>query len=178
MQLIFDTGSSWLWLPSKNCDKDCHVKAELFDESASTSFKRVSSIPQMIQYGGGSVIGYTSKDRVCLEPEAALSCFSDYTFLSVFKTSDLESLQSDGILGLAPSSQNTHAELFIDRLYAQNVISNRLFAFSLGGTDEKSLVTFGGYDLQKHAKPGSIIQWHELESTTYWTVNLASAKLG
>jgi hypothetical protein len=41
---------------------------------------------------------------------------NNYSFLSVFTTKDLEGLQSDGILGLAPTSQNTGADHFLKRL--------------------------------------------------------------
>jgi hypothetical protein len=30
-----------------------------------------------------------------------------------------------------------------------------MFSFSLGGTNEKSSIQFGGYDLDKYAKSGS-----------------------
>jgi hypothetical protein len=104
MELIFDTGSSWLWLPTKDCGGDCHPKAHFFDDSKSKSYKKMSNSPTLIQYGGGSVWGYKSRDKICLQKNLAQSCLNNYDFLTVFSTKDLSGLQSDGILGLAPST--------------------------------------------------------------------------
>jgi hypothetical protein len=107
---------------------------------------------------------------VCLERDLAQTCLRNYNFLSVFNTKDLSGLQSDGILGLAPSNQGTGAELFIERLYRENMIAKKVFAFNLGGTNEKSNVIFGDYDVGKYAKPGSQISWNTLKDDTYWTI--------
>jgi hypothetical protein len=44
-------------------------------------------------------------------------CATNYKLLAVFLETDLSNLQCDGILGLAPNSQNTKADVFLDRLY-------------------------------------------------------------
>ena len=66
--------------------------------------------------------------------------------------------------------------MFLDRLKRHNLIQDRVFAFSLGGTDEYSKVTFGGYDLA-HTKDG-ILQWNDLVDNNYWTIAINEAKLG
>jgi hypothetical protein len=63
----------------------------------------LTNTPSLVQYGGGSVWGYKSQDVVCLDVQSSF-CFPNYKFLSVFSTSDLAGLQSDGILGLAPTN--------------------------------------------------------------------------
>ena len=62
MQLIFDTGSSWLWLPTKECGNDCPKKSSLFDNNESMSYLKVSTAPTLVAYGGGSFWGYKSQD--------------------------------------------------------------------------------------------------------------------
>jgi hypothetical protein len=60
------------------------------------------------------------------------------------------------------------------------LISNRIFSFSLQNKHDYgkiSSVTFGGYDLKKHA-PNSTLSWNDLVSTDYWTVRLSQVKLG
>jgi len=75
-------------------------------------------------------------------------------------------------LGLAPSTQSTQSEIFIDRLLRDGMISKRVFSFSLGGTDEQSKVIFGGYDLGKHAKENATLAWTNLEDDNYWTIKI------
>jgi hypothetical protein len=52
--------------------------------------------------------------------------------------------------------------MFIDRLFNEGIIVKRLFSFSLGGTNEKSKIVFGDYDLSKYAQPKSEISWNKL----------------
>jgi hypothetical protein len=56
--------------------------------------------------------------------------------LGVFIESELEGLQSDGILGLAPNSQGTNSDIFINKLKDDGVIDERVFSFSFGGDGE------------------------------------------
>jgi hypothetical protein len=58
------------------------------------------------------------------------------------------------------------------------LITRKVFAFNLGGTDEKSSIVFGDYDVGKHSKAGSSISWNALKEDTYWTIPISDAKLG
>jgi hypothetical protein len=42
----------------------------------------------------------------------------------------------------------------------------------MGYTSEESRIIFGGYDLKKYAKKGSVITWNELTGDRYWTLKL------
>ena len=58
------------------------------------------------------------------------------------------------------------------------MISQRMFSFSLGGTDETSMITFGDFNLTKYAKGGESISWNKLINDDYWTIRIQDAKLG
>eukprot|EP00347_Sterkiella_histriomuscorum_P000579 403375303 len=177
MTLIFDTGSSWLWVPTTDC-KDCHSKAQLYDQKQSSNYVNSGTRPQHIKYGAGSVWGYKSTDLLCLDStNNQETCLNNFNFLAVFVASDLSGLQCDGIVGLSPSNQFSGSDLFIDKLYQNNIISKKMFSLSLGGTDEKSKVIFGGYDL-RYAKDNQNITWNKLIDTNYWSVRLNKAKIG
>lgn len=98
------------------------------------------------------------------------------SFLNVYSTSGLAGLRADGILGLAPTNQNTRADLLLDELKKQEVINNRMFSLFIGENEEPNSITFGDYDLEKYAK--SDIYFHNLSSANYWTLPLTKAKLG
>ncbi|CDW83892.1 eukaryotic aspartyl protease family protein [Stylonychia lemnae] len=176
MTLIFDTGSSWLWVPSQNC-KDCHTKAKLYDTKKSYKYRQVGTTPLNVRYGAGNVWGYKSQDQVCLEKNKPETCIINYNFLAVDQATDLSGLQCDGIIGLAPSTQFTQSDLFIDKLFMNGIINERVFSISFGGQDEKSKIIFGGYDL-KYARENQSLTWNTLVDINYWTLQLNSAKIG
>lgn len=66
--------------------------------------------------------------------------------------------------------------MLLDELLKQNIIESRMFSLFIGPDDKPSKITIGGYDLDKFAK--SDINWHNLASTNYWTLNLKSAFYG
>ena len=63
-QLIFDTGSSWLWVQTPEC-LTCATTND-FKYKESTSFSQDSSGLSQVSYGSGHIWGYRSTDQVCL----------------------------------------------------------------------------------------------------------------
>jgi len=58
-----------------------------------------------VHYGAGSVYGYRSKDKVCVESNSDdFACTLNLQMLAVTRTSMLDGMQADGIVGLAPVS--------------------------------------------------------------------------
>ncbi|CDW80046.1 pepsinogen a [Stylonychia lemnae] len=185
MTFIFDTGSSWLWAPTKDC-KICH-KSEKYDPKVSEFFEQISDEPTVVTYGTGQVRGYLSQDQVCLQKNLS-SCLQEFQFLSVFETYELGGLKSDGVIGLAPSSYRSGPNLFIDELYQNGLIENRVFSFYMANDgfpqpqkEFKSRLTFGGYNAsiagKKFEDYGSPT-WNELINSNYWSVQLVGARLG
>jgi len=113
MTFIFDTGSSWFWAPTVDCE-DCH-NSEQYDPSESSTYELISDTPIYVGYGTGSATGLLSEEQACLTLEES-SCV-DLKMLSVIKNSGLEGLDADGLLGLSPSNQGTQALVYIDELY-------------------------------------------------------------
>lgn len=97
-------------------------------------YQRVESSLTRIKYGTGEVQGFMSRDALCLET-LNLTCVSDFKMLSVVQTSGLEGLSSDGIIGLAPSSQKTKASLFVDEMYNAGKIDKRIFSFKINSIE-------------------------------------------
>ena len=77
--MIFDTGSNYLWVMSSSC-RNCPVMNQKFFESESTSFKNTFS-PISLYYGSGSVNGQHAIDNICLKPAGL--CATDFSFVLV-----------------------------------------------------------------------------------------------
>jgi len=165
--VVFDTGSSNLWIPSSQCswfDIACYFHAR-YDSSASTSYI-ANGTDFAIQYGSGSLTGFLSTDTVTLGG------------LSIKKQTFAEAVQQpgitfaagrfDGILGLAfkTISVDKVTPVF-DNLWAQKLVSQNLFAFWLnrGGAGEGGEMTLGGVDPKHYTGD---ITYVPLTSTTYW----------
>ena len=72
-----------------------------------------------LHYGRGMVSGYNSRDEICLLYSSTLGngCMSDYLFKAVVYQEQLGGLAGSGLIGLAPNSQGTQAQLFVPSLY-------------------------------------------------------------
>lgn len=60
LDVIFDTGSNWLWVASRVC-LTCSMWADKFDERNSTTFK-FHPLMYDLHYGSGDAYGYNAHD--------------------------------------------------------------------------------------------------------------------
>jgi len=166
--VIFDTGSSNLWIPSKKCT-NCGLHPK-YDSSKSSSYVANGTVFN-IQYGSGPVSGSLSGDIVTwggLKVKSQL-------FAEVTDVSGLGMAYSvgkfDGILGMAFQTISVdNIPPVFNTLLDQGVISEAVFAFYLSATDgSKGELILGGYD-QSHFS-GSLT-WVPLISETYWEAAL------
>ena len=98
-QLIFDTGSSWLWVQTPEC-QTCATTND-FRYKESMTFKHFSEEVAQVSYGSGTIWGYRSTDDVCLG-EGRKQCVSSMPFIATINQQGLSGMTSDGIVGLAP----------------------------------------------------------------------------
>ena len=98
-QLIFDTGSSWLWVQTPEC-KTCATTND-FNYKESSSFKQESETLSQVSYGSGHIWGYRSADWVCLSGTSN-QCVDEMSFIATTNQRGLSGMTSDGIVGLAP----------------------------------------------------------------------------
>lgn len=147
--VIFDTGSSNLWVPKVHCH-NCGYwfinggKAK-YDESKSSSFKH-DGTDFHIQYGSGDVKGFFAVDKVTLADDIEIT---DQKFAEVSNAGGLGvgyiMGQFDGILGLGFEGLSLGgATTVFKNAIDQNAVSQQMFAFDLGNDSDGEL-TFGGY---------------------------------
>jgi len=177
--VIFDTGSSNLWVPKTKC-KNCgywfiHGGKSKYDESKSSSFKKDGS-DFKIQYGSGSVKGFFSRDEITLAKDIVVK---DQKFAEVANAGGLGvgyvMGQFDGILGLgfeklSLGGANTVFKNAID----QKVVSQPVFSFALGDNKDGEL-TLGGYDDSKFKGE---ITWVNLSEASYWLIDIDDVSVG
>jgi hypothetical protein len=145
-EVIFDTGSGWLWVAEEDCDF-CDFDHK-FKEGKSSTYEELDMFPRTISYGSGTMWGQYGQDTVCISPD---TCAKDVHFLGCeFISFDL--IQSDGIMGMSPFSYDTEAQLYMNVLKDQGLIDKRQFSFMIDMQDETgSKITLGDYSLENFA---------------------------
>ena len=155
---------------------------------------------QIVRYGQSEAFGYVSSDRICLEQpkehpeeEPLLQqtplgitttivkdlCLPDFKMLSVINIQGLEGLTSDGIVGLAPTSQRTQASVLIDELYWNRFINEKVFSFKLSkpGDQRKSTLSLGSYSLPVGFSREQI-SWNKIENPYFWSLKIHQITIG
>ncbi|KAJ1624974.1 aspartic peptidase domain-containing protein [Pavlovales sp. CCMP2436] len=139
-KVIFDTGSSNLWVPNTKCGLACLLKSK-YDSSRSLTYAKNGSKFE-IMYGSGPVSGHLSYDTVTLGGLKA----KRQEFAEVDTVTGLGLAYGigrfDGILGMAfPSISVDGISPVFQTLMQQGQITEGVFAFYLGDN-----------------KPGEVIQ--------------------
>lgn len=173
--VIFDTGSSNLWIPGKSCGSGCGSHP-MYDSSKSST-AAANGTEFAIQYGSGPVSGFLSEDAVSTGDVA----LKEYTFAEINVTKGLGLAYSvgkfDGILGLGwPSIAVDHLPTVFEEMVAQGLVDEPVFSFSLGKADgDVGELTFGGVDKTKYTGE---MTYAPLSNETYWALDLDGISSG
>lgn len=172
--VIFDTGSSNLWVPSSNCwAVNCWTHATYHASKSSTYVKNGAKLD--IQYGSGGVSGYLSEDSVSL----AGVPIKGVTFGEMTKFEGVSWVASkfDGILGMAWKAISAEGlEPVFESMFNQGLIEDNSFSFYLTkeANAKGSKLILGGVDSQYYS--GSF-DYVSLSSESYWMIPLDGVKL-
>mmetsp|Transcript_16600 Transcript_16600/g.19200 ORF Transcript_16600/g.19200 Transcript_16600/m.19200 type:complete len:142 (-) Transcript_16600:378-803(-) len=86
--------------------------------------------------------------------------------------------QADGILGMTPQvSSSSNAQLFVERLFSNGIISEHGFGVNYRSTSETSKIILGGYDTSV-VTDSTKMTYVPLRDTTYWSLNLLATSYG
>uniref|UniRef100_A0A5F5PGP5 Pepsin A n=1 Tax=Equus caballus TaxID=9796 RepID=A0A5F5PGP5_HORSE len=168
--VIFDTGSSNLWVPSIYCSSLACSDHNRFNPEDSSTY-RATSESVSITYGTGSMTGVLGYDTV------RVGGIEDTN--QIFGLSETEPgsflyyAPFDGILGLAyPSISASGATPVFDNIWDQGLVSQDLFSVYLSSDDESgSVVMFGGIDPSYYT--GSL-HWVPVSNEGYWQITMDS----
>jgi len=176
--VIFDTGSSNLWVPGKNCSFTTCWLHRRFDMSKSSSFK-TDGRKYEVQYGSGPVEGTFGSDTVKVGDIEV----KDQAFAMVTKVSfgplnlAFAAGKFDGLLGLGfKSISQYNIPTPFEAMVEQKLVDEPVFAFYLQSDATKSgELVFGGID--KSHFTGELKKV-PLTSETYWEVSMDQLNFG
>ncbi|KAG7283876.1 hypothetical protein CRUP_034063 [Coryphaenoides rupestris] len=168
--VIFDTGSSNLWVPSIYCNSQaCNNHRKYSPQQSSTFQWGTESIS--IQYGTGSMNGYLAVDTVEV---GGITVANQVFGISQTEAPFMANMVADGILGLAfQSIASDNVVPVFDNMVKQSLVSQQLFSVYLS-SQEGSVVVFGGIDDSYYT---GAINWIPLTSATYWQIKMDSVTI-
>jgi len=170
--VVFDTGSSNLWVPSQKCDWTdipCWLHNR-YDSSKSKTYV-ANGTSFTIEYGSGSMEGFLSQDtmgigglKVQNQVFAEATSEPGLAFIAA---------QFDGIMGMAFLTISVdHVIPVWYNIISQGLVPKPLFSFYLqtggSGTSTGELL-LGGIDSSHYSGP---MKWVNLISKTYWEIQM------
>lgn len=173
-RVIFDTGSSSLWVPLSTCSFLCENK-QVFHKASSSTYKNLRDI-FFLRYASGPVLGRYGLDSVSIGENIVVPR-QKMGFVSV--TLGLGKVyrkgRFDGILGLAFSALSRGKEVTVlENAIKKGLLKEPVFAFYLGHSTDGEL-TIGGVDDTKYTG-----KFHDVNllSATYWEISVGSIVVG
>jgi len=190
LNVVFDTGSANLVVPSVSCNSPgCRGRrsGQTFDPAQSTSGSFLTSSGEKtdekharnmtIEFASGQLAGVAFEDRLCL---ADGLCANHAKFLLAnYESDDFSKYEFDGILGLAPDGPLSmgHGFSVLDDLAQEGVLAQRIFAFHLSRTDdEDSEITIGGFNQDRITGDLTWLQANTLHGA--WGVDMSDMTVG
>ncbi|KAM6466301.1 pepsin A-like [Liasis olivaceus] len=168
--VLFDTGSSNLWVPSVYCSSEACSDHHRFNPQDSSTFQATSQSVSIV-YGTGSMTGVLGYDTVQVG--------SIQVTKQIFGLSETEPgsflyySPFDGILGLAyPGLSASGATPVFDNMMSEGLVSQDLFSVYLSSDDQTgSFVMFGGIDSSYFT---GNLNWVPVTADYYWQITLDS----
>ncbi|KAI8373255.1 endopeptidase [Blakeslea trispora] len=175
--VVFDTGSSNLWVPSTHCNSIACFLHKRYDSGRSKTFLE-NGTEFSIRYGTGSLEGFISEDTLTVggikvDGQGFAESVKEPGFTFAFA-------KFDGIFGLGYdtiSVKHTVPPFYhmVDRdLVDEPIFSVWLNRFEEGGENGGELV-FGGSDPSHYS--GEIV-WSDIRRKGYWEITLENVKFG
>eukprot|EP01006_Ploeotia_vitrea_P011175 TRINITY_DN297_c0_g1_i1.p1 TRINITY_DN297_c0_g1~~TRINITY_DN297_c0_g1_i1.p1 ORF type:complete len:389 (+),score=79.19 TRINITY_DN297_c0_g1_i1:26-1192(+) len=172
-RVLFDTGSSNLWVPSEHC-KGCYLHRR-YNHAKSSTYKK-NGTAFKIRYGSGAADGFLSEDDVTIAGLRA----TKITFAEVTEEPGLAfaAAKFDGVMGMAwPKIAVDGVIPVFQDLVLEKLLPAPMFGFWLSSKPNKrgdgGELTLGGAD-PAHYKGN--ITWFPLTAETYWQVKLTTLK--
>lgn len=172
LKVVYDTGSSNLWVPMKDCCS-FFTRHSLYHHEKSKTYA-ANGTKFNIAYGSGPVAGYYSQDTITLGNVPV----KEYTFAEVNNVKGLGVAftvgKFDGICGMGWDTISVDGvQTPLQGLLASGQLPEPVFAFYMGNQVDGELV-LGGVDSAHYSGEFAYVP---LQSKGYWQVALDGLKL-
>jgi len=175
-EMVFDTGSSNLWVPSILCKEASCLIHHQYDSAKSSTYVANGTKFEIV-YGSGSISGFISTDSVTLGGLTIKG--QDFGEVTHEKGLAFLAGKFDGICGLAFDSISVdHATPVWYNLLDQGLVSVPIFSFWMSKDPNATIggeLTLGGYDSSLFTGQLSYVP---LTAETYWQIAMDQLKMG
>lgn len=171
-QVVYDSGSSNLWVPGKNCSKCLHKKYD----SAKSSTYVANGTNFSILYGSGAVQGFCDQDDVSVAGVVSKAQVFAETTEEPGISWDVG--RFDGILGFGwPQIAVNGITPYFNSLVAAGAVDEPVFSFWLSGKPGKNggELTLGGVNADRFEGE---MQYIPVSQEGYWQVTAESMSVG
>ncbi|XP_078424031.1 nothepsin isoform X3 [Cetorhinus maximus] len=164
--VVFDTGSSNLWVPSAYCISEACQLHQRFQSFFSTSYSPKGNY-FAIRYGTGQLMGVLGKDKLTI---GNITVNGQEFGESVYEPGSTFTLAHfDGILGLGyPSLAEGGAIPVFDRMMYQGLLEEPIFSILINREADGELL-LGGIDHSRYTGP---INWVDVSQKGYWQIEI------
>lgn len=174
LNVIFDTGSSNLWVASSLCNSVGCLAHASYDHSASSTFRQVGADIQ-VKFGTGLIRGFISQDTFTLGPvNVTGQSFGEITEETgnVFRTG-----RFSGILGLGfPAMSAYSITPTFDNIINQGLLSANVFSFYFSTYPRQDSAVFFGPP--NPALYEGNFTWVPVTHKFYWQTTLRDVSVG
>ncbi|KAG6406324.1 hypothetical protein SASPL_133924 [Salvia splendens] len=175
--VVFDTGSSNLWVPSSKCyfSIACYFHSRYKSSKSSTYTENGKSCS--ISYGSGSIAGFFSQDNV----EVGDVVVKDQVFIEATKEGSLTFVVAkfDGILGLGFQEISVGDVVPVwYNMVNQGLVEEQVFSFWLSSDPEAEVggeIIFGGVDPNHYKGNHSYVP---VTKKGYWQIEVGDFLVG
>nr|XP_046191144.1 LOW QUALITY PROTEIN: cathepsin D-like [Oncorhynchus gorbuscha] len=174
--VVFDTGSSDLWVPSSYCVSEAcamHRKFKAFESSTFIHDGRMFGI----HYGKGHMLGIMGREVLKIGP---LTVKNQEFGESVYEPGFVFVMAKfDGVLGLGyPSLAEELGTPVFDSIMNQKSVDQPIFSFYLSKSkmprDPEGELLLGGIDEALYSGP---ISWNPVTLKSYWQIKMSSIQV-
>uniref|UniRef100_F7I3G2 Renin n=1 Tax=Callithrix jacchus TaxID=9483 RepID=F7I3G2_CALJA len=178
-KVVFDTGSSNVWVPSSKCSRlyTACVYHKLFDASDSSSYKH-NGTELTLRYSTGTVSGFLSQDVITVGGITVTQTFGEVTEMPALPFMLAE---FDGVVGMGFSEQaiGKVTPLF-DNIISQGLLKEDVFSFYYNRDSENSQslggqIVLGGSDPQHYE---GNFHYINLIRTGLWQIPMKGVSVG